>query len=90
MKYLRHNGRHSIILYSGHGAMRRGHVFFLSLDSGPNTRFVETIAPSHTGNTHLFRCHHLPYGVDHKINTTLDHNSRLYKKRLLYSGIYES
>lgn len=90
MKDLRHNGRHSIILYSGHGAMRRGHVFFLSLDSGPDTCFVETIAPSHTGNTHLFRCHHLPYGVNHKINTTLDHNSRLYKKRLLYAGVYES
>lgn len=90
MKYLRHNGRHSIILYSGHGAMRRGHVFFLSLDSGPNTRFVETIAPADTVNTYLFRCHHLPYGVDHKINTTLDYNSRLYKKRLLNAGVYES
>lgn len=90
MKDLRHNSRHSIILYSGHGAMRRGHVFFLSLDSGPNTRFVETIAPANTVNTYLFRCHHLPYGVDHKINTTLDYNSRLYKKRLLNAGVYES
>lgn len=90
MKYLRHNGRYSIILYSGHGAMRRGHVFFLSLDSGPDTYFVETIAPADTVNTYLFRCHHLPYGVDHKINTTLDYNSRLYKKCLLYSCVYES
>lgn len=90
MKYLRHNGRYSIILYSGHGTMRRGHVFFLSLDSGPDTCFVETIAPADTVNTYLFRCHHLPYGVDHKINTTLDYNSRLYKKRLLYSCVYES
>lgn len=90
MKYLRHNGRYSIILYSGHGAMRRGHVFFLSLDSDPDTCFVETIAPADTVNTYLFRCHHLPYGVDHKINTTLDYNSRLYKKSLLYSCVYES